>query len=281
MTRLAHRIVSSRTFQRFIVGVILFAGVLSGLETSVELAARFGHALRLLDAGILAIFILEIGLKIAAHGRRPLQFFRDGWNIFDCAIVVLCLTPGGGSLGIVLRLARVLRLLRLVTALPKLQLLVGALLRSLSAMGYVGILLAMLFYMYAVAGVHLFSRSDEDFGTLGAALLTLFRVVTLDDWGNIYARAAEHAPAFKVAVYFVTFILFGTMIVMNLFIGIILNSLSETHAEIERSASDKNAREIDDPFAALERKLDELREDIRNIRARRLGESGKAPPPST
>lgn len=266
MTNFAQRITSAKWFGRCIIAVILFAGLLSGLETNSALVERYGSLMHALDRVVLAVFIAETALKIASHGPRPFNYFRDGWNVFDFAIVVLCLMPGGGSFGTVLRLVRILRLLRLVTAMPKLQLLVGALLRSLSAMGYVGILLAMLFYMYAVAGVHMFSRADEDFGSFGAALITLFRVVTLDDWGNIYDRAAEHASAAKVAIYFVSFILLGTMIVMNLFIGIILSSLSETHAEIEKRDSLKTPQRLDDELIAVEEQLEQIREELIRLR---------------
>jgi voltage-gated sodium channel len=105
-------------------------------------------------------------------------------------------------------------------------------------MGYVSILLALLFYIYAVAGVNLFGKTDPlHFGSLGAALLSLFRIVTLDNWGDIYFAQVAHVPAVKVAVYFTTFIVFGTMIILNLFIGIILNSMSEAHAEQARQSA--------------------------------------------
>ena len=132
---------------------------------------RHGTLLLGLDKFILGVFIVEALLKMAAHGRQPWRYFADGWNVFDFLIVVLCLLPVGGPFAAVLRLARALRLLRLVSALPKLQLLVGALLKSLSAMGYVSLLLALLFYIYAVAGIHLFGAHDpKHFGSLRAAL---------------------------------------------------------------------------------------------------------------
>ncbi|MCG3149805.1 MAG: hypothetical protein PCFJNLEI_03270 [Verrucomicrobiae bacterium] len=262
MIAVAKRITGARLFRLFIILVILLAGVLAGLETNAGLVARWGEFFRLLDAAVLVVFIVEIALKITAHGRRPFDYFRDGWNVFDFLIVALLLIPGAGSFGAVLRLARVLRLLRLVTALPKLQLLVGALLKSLSAMGYVSLLLSLLFYIYAVAGVHLFGGSDADFGSLGAALLTLFQIVTLDNWGDIYRRAAEVAPVLKVVVYFVSFIVFGTMIILNLFIGIILNSMSETHAEIEKARTAASNPEL----AEVEAKLAALQESVRRLR---------------
>lgn len=232
MIQFAKQLTQSVAFRTFIIVVIVLAGVLAGLETSASLVARHSALLRALNLAVVAIFLAEIVLKLLAHGQRPFDYFRDGWNVFDCVIVALCLLPVAGPFAAVIRLARVLRLLRLVSALPKLQLLVGALLKSLSAMGYVSILLVLLFYIYAVAGVNLFGKTDPlHFGSLGAAVLSLFRIITLDNWGDIYFAQVVHVPVIKVAVYFATFIVFGTMIILNLFIGIILNSMSEAHAE--------------------------------------------------
>jgi len=275
MTKLAKTLTEAKWFRATMVAVILLAGVLAGLETSAALTASYGGLLRAMDVAVLGIFILEIALKMLAQGPRPMHFFRDGWNVFDFVIVALCLVPGTGSFGAVFRLARVLRVLRLVTALPKLQLLVGALLKSLSAMGYVSLLLSLLFYIYAVAGVHLFGEADGDFGTLGTALLSLFRIVTLDDWGSIFNRAAEHAPVIKVAIYFVTFIVFGTMIILNLFIGVILNSMSETHAEIERCDRSRGNTTLDDELGDLERQLKTLQDNVQRLRRERDKDGGR------
>ena len=199
--------VASKAFHHVIVAVIVIAGVVAGLETSPALMARHGALLHGLDKIILGIFIVEALLKMASHGRQPWRYFADGWNVFDFLIIVICVLPVGGPFAAVLRLARALRLLRLVSALPKLQLLVGALLKSLSAMGYVSLLLALLFYIYAVAGIHLFGAHDpKNFGSLPAAFLSLFRLVTLDNWSDLFNAQLSHLPSIKVAIYFVTFI---------------------------------------------------------------------------
>jgi len=272
MTKFVNQIVASKLFHHFIVGVILLAGVVAGLETSPAMMERHGPILLGLDKFILGVFIVEALLKMAAHGRKPWRYFADGWNVFDFLIVVLCLLPVGGPFAAVLRLTRALRLLRLVSALPKLQLLVGALLKSLSAMGYVSLLLALLFYMYAVAGIHLFGKTDPaSFGSLGTALLTLFRIVTLDNWGDIYFAQVAHVPAMKVALYFATFIVFGTMIILNLFIGIIMNSMAEMHAEIAERDRAQHEREtgaatLEDELRSLERELKELQTRMAGLR---------------
>jgi voltage-gated sodium channel len=179
--KFAARIVETKTFNRLIIATIVVAGVLAGIETNNALVERHHDLLRFLDVFILAIFGAEAVLKIAAHGSRPWRYFLDAWNVFDFTVLLLCLLPAAGPFAAVLRLARALRLLRLVSALPKLQLLVGALLKSFSAMGYVGVLLGLMFYIYAVAGVHLFGgAAPEQFGSLSAALFSLFQLITLE-----------------------------------------------------------------------------------------------------
>ncbi|MFZ4763970.1 MAG: ion transporter [Roseimicrobium sp.] len=261
MSSYAAPIVAHRWFQRVIIAAIALAGVLAGLETDASIMARHGPLLHSLDWLVLAIFILEAALKLTAHGGRPWRYFQDGWNVFDFSILVLCLLPFESQFAVVLRLARTLRLLRLVTALPKLQMLVGALFKSFSSMGYVGLLLGIMFYIYGITGVHLFGRhAAEHFGALPQALFTLFQMITLDNWSDIYHAVRVDAP-FSAAVYFVSFILVGTMIMLNLFIGVIMNSMSEMHDEI---AAQKVAPEQDVPaqLDELERRLGVLRQAL-------------------
>lgn len=271
MKTAAQRIVAATWFQRAIVAFIALAGVLAGLETDASLMARHGRLVGALNSLVLGVFVVEILLKLAALAPRPWDYFRDGWNVFDFAIVAVCLLPIDSQFVAVLRVARALRVLRLVSAIPKLQLLVGALLKSLSAMGYVSLLLGLLFYLYAVAGVHLFGAgSPEYFRDLPTSLLTLFRVVTLDNWGDVFTAQLARAPGIKVAVFFVTFILLGTMIILNLFIGVILNSMSETHEEIAaRAGSERPAPgSLADEARALEAELDALKERVSRLRRR-------------
>jgi len=276
MTTLAQRLVHAPAFQHFIIGVILLAGVLTGLETNASLKAQHGGLFRVLDGLVLGIFSAEILLKLAAEGRRPWHYFRDGWNVFDFAIVVVCALPLNSQFAAVLRLARILRVLRLVTHIPKLQLLVGALLKSLGAMGYVGLLLGLVFYIYGVAGVNLFGRNDpEHFGNLGRALLTLFQVITLEDWRSVFNlqfHGSGAAPQpLAATLYFVSFILLGTMIILNLFIGIVMNSMAEMHEEIaarEQAAPNPPTTNptVDGELDEVERQLAELQQAVQRLR---------------
>ena len=268
-----HSIVHSLWFQRVIIAVILLAGILAGVETSATIRDRHGSLLYALDTLVLIVFIVEMALKVAAYGRQPWRYFQDGWNVFDFIIVAVCCLPMDSQFAAVFRLARGLRLLRLVTAVPKLQLLVGALLKSIGAMGYVTLLLALVFYIYAVAGVHLFGSADpKHFGSLSAALLSLFRLITLDNWADIF-QSVSITSRLPAVLYFVSFILLGTMIMLNLFIGIIMNSMAEMHAEIEQSDRTRHLTEagqttLQDELALFERQIDELKRQAVRLRQR-------------
>jgi len=272
MTRIAGIIVHAPWFQRFIIATIILAGVLAGIETDAATVATYGPVLRTLDAIVLGIFIIEAILKLTAHSPRPWNYFRDAWNVFDFAVIVLCLLPMDSQFAVVLRLGRTLRLLRLVSALPKLQLLVGALIKSFSSMGYVSLLLGIMFYIYAITGVHLFGGHDkEHFGSLSQAFLTLFQTITLDDWKHLLTSASGNSPAIAV-IYFVSFILLGTMIMLNLFIGIIMNSMSEMHAELDEQLRAKQSLaekgSVLSDLTALDQQLSAMKSQLRDLRGK-------------
>ena len=149
---------------------------------------------------------------------------------------------------------------------------------------WLGLLLALLFYIYAVAGIHLFGAHDpKNFGSLPAAFLSLFRLVTLDNWADLFNVQLPHVPGIKVAIYFVTFIVFGTMIILNLFIGIIMNSMSEMHAEI--AEHDRAKHESETGSATLEDELKSLEAELKATQARlvnlrqKWGKAGSRTPP--
>ena len=250
-------IVNSKFFQRLILVTILLAGVVVGVQTFKAFAGEHAIVLNTLDSFILGIFMIEAVIKILAEGNRPQNYFKNPWNVFDFIIVVACLLGPVIHLGAdflpVLRLARILRVLRLVSAIPKLQLLVSCLLRSLPSMFYVSILLFLLFYIYGTMAVFLFAENDPiHFRNLQTSILSLFRVVTLEDWTdvmyiNMYGSEnygyssndlAKWSPISSAsplggALFFVSFVLIGTMIVLNLVIGVIMNSMDESNAEMK------------------------------------------------
>lgn len=291
MAEFAKKIVEAKWFQLFIVFAILAAGVVVGLETYPELKADYGGLLHFLDNLILWIFVLEIILKIAAKGSKPWEFFYDGWNVFDFIIVAVCFMPIGGAYIAVLRLARILRVFRLVSALPKLQILVGALLKSIPSMSYVGILLFLLFYIYAVLGTFMFGQNDPvHFGSLQVSMMTLFKTITLEGWidfmniqyygSDVYGyeqyAAVQRVPSahpIAAPLYFLTFILLGTMIMLNLFIGVIINGMEETHKEEEvkelsRIRHDVKSISIEEEITLISEDIDKINENLKLLKKR-------------
>ncbi len=254
-------------FRHSVFAFILLAGVIVGLETSPAIMAEYGRLILTLDRLIMAIFTVELLIRIGSYLPRPGAFFRDPWNVFDFLIVVVCLLPVGGHFTAVLRLARILRLLRVVSALPRLQFLVSALFKSLRSMGYVGLLLLLLFYIYAVIGVSLFGARDAaSFGSIPRAMLTLFAIITLEGWVDIMnTQFAAGVSGAAVVIYFISFILIGTMIMLNLFIGIILNGINEMQAEEEKRQSAAGG------YAAMESHLKALLAEVARLRSRNDG----------
>jgi voltage-gated sodium channel len=233
MKAYAQRIVEARWFEPAMIGLILFNGVLIGLETSKDFVASYDGWLHLGNDIILAIFIVEAALKLTAVAPRFSLYFGNGWNLFDFIIIVLSLVPATEEFALVARLIRVLRVLRLVSAVPQLRLIVATLVRSIPGMGHVVTLMSIIFYIYAVTGYHLFHEHDpEHWGTLGASLLTLFGIVTLEGWVQVMETALElHAWAW---IYFVSFVLIGTFVMLNLFIAVVINNLEASKvAELE------------------------------------------------
>ncbi len=258
-----------KRFQNSVVAVILLSAVLVGLETYRGLYTRYYSIFHALDLTVQLIFTVEIIIRILAFGKKPLDFFKSANNNFDFVITALFYLPFGGAYASVFRLVRIFRVLRLITALPKLQLIVGALLKSVPSMGYIGILLLIQFYIFAVLGNFLFGVNDPaHFGDLGASMLTLFQIITLEGWVDIM-RAQE--AVFLAPLYFISFILLGTMIVLNLFIGVIMSGFEEVHRDLDKEALRKNPKStkndrlkhISMQLEALKTKLDLLIEDKR------------------
>lgn len=249
MVEICRKVAGAAWFSNLITVIILFAGVLVGVETYPAMVADYGSGLQFLNRVILGVFAAEVVVKVVAESPKPWNYFRDPWNIFDFLIVATAFMPVDAQFVTVLRLARLLRVLKLVRALPKLQILVSALLKSIPSMGYVSLLLMLLFYLFAVTATFIFSANDPvHFENLQISMLSLFRVVTLEDWTDVmyiqmYGCAqygysgieqlctqSQGHPVFG-AIFFVTFVLLGTMIVLNLFVGVIMSGMDEAGRE--------------------------------------------------
>lgn len=221
------KVVYRQGIQRFIIGVIIFNAIILGIETSSRVTEAAGWLFEILEFLCLAIFCAELLMKIICE---RLSFFKSGWNIFDFLIVAISLVPNTGKLS-VLRALRILRLNRLIVRLPRLRIIVDAILRSLPSIGWIAFLLSILFYIFSVLTTTLFGHDfPEWFGSIGASMYTLFQMLTLESWSMGIARPVM--ATFPLAyLIFVPFILMSSFIVLNMFIGVIVNTIGEVMDE--------------------------------------------------
>ena len=237
------------------MGVILFNAVVLGLETSKPVMNTAGSLIIALDTACLVIFVAELLAKIYARGLR---FFLNAWNIFDFLVVGIALVPAAGGLS-VLRALRILRLLRVVSVAPTLRRVVEGFISALPGMASVFLLMGVIFYIAAVIATKLFADSFPDwFGSLGASLYTLFQVMTLESWSmGIVRPVMEVHP--EAWMFFVPFILITTFAVVNLLVGLIVNSMQDAHSEETNAATDTYRDEVIRRLAAIEERLNEKR----------------------
>jgi voltage-gated sodium channel len=244
-------LIESSRFQNAIMAVIVINAIIIGMETSPVLMERYGSILGALDQIAIGIFVVEILLKLFVY---RLSFFKNGWNIFDFAIVAVALLPTGGSLS-VLRALRILRALRLVSAMPKMRKVVQGLFAAIPSMGTVIILLALVFYIAAVMATKLFgSEFPQWFGSIGASLYSLFQIMTLESWSMGIVRPIMEVYPWAW-VFFVPFVLVTSFVVLNLFIAIIVNAMHEEADEEQTAQRD----EILDEIRAIRREIKALR----------------------
>jgi len=250
-------------FNRFILGLILLNAIVLGMETSSSLMAQYGTWLLLADNIMLAIFVVEILMRIFVYRWA---FFRDPWSLFDLTVVAIALIPASGPLA-VLRSLRVLRVLRILTMVPSMRRVVSALLGSIPGLASIAMVLLLIYYVFAVIATKLFGQAfPEWFGSIGASFYTLFQVMTLESWSMGISRPVmEQFP--QAWLFFVPFILIATFTMLNLFIAIIVNTMQtfseQEHAD-ERLAEQQQQHEQQ---ALMMAELKAIRAELAALRA--------------
>lgn len=241
MIHLCTRLAANHMFQTAIVGLILLNAIVIGIETSQDLMERWGDLFHVANIVFQVIFVAEIVVRMTAYAPRVWHFFSDGWNVFDFTVVSLSLLPAIGPLTTIARVARLLRVTRLVSFSPQLRLLIVTLLRSIPSIGHIAILVSLLVYVYAVLGVHLFSTIDPSkWGTLGRAALTLFEIITLEGWVDFQDRVSAQVPL--AWLFFASFIVIAVFVMVNLFVAVVLNNMESVKAESASEAAKKANR---------------------------------------
>ena len=273
MTTMRARIrnlIEHRYVQNLIITLILINAVLLGLETSPSIMSDAGIFILALDQIILFLFVIEILLRIYVH---RLSFWRDPWSLFDFTVVTIALIPASGPFA-VLRALRVLRVLRLLTIVPSMRRVVGALLAAIPGLGSIGLMLLIIYYVFAVIATNLFSVSHPEwFGTLGHSFYTLFQIMTLESWSMGIARPVMETFPYAW-VFFVPFILIATFTMLNLFIAIIVNAM-QTYSAAEHEETVKDLQKTQDNIeTTLHQEVLSLRDEIRELKQLLLHNSG-------
>jgi len=245
------RIIDHRYFQSFILTVILFNAAVLGIETSQAAMARFGPVILALDTLCLAIFVTELAIKIFVQRRR---FFSEGWNIFDFVIVAIALVPTVQGLS-VLRALRILRLFRVISVAPTMRRVVEGLIKALPGMGSVFLLMGIVFYIGSVMATKLFGAAfPEWFGTLGRSAYSLFQIMTLESWSMGIVRPVMSVYPYAW-LFFVPFILITTFVVVNLVVGLVVNSMQDAHHAEADERTDSHRDEVIARLTEIERTL--------------------------
>jgi len=255
--------IEKRSVHRAIIAVIILNAVILGLETVPRINDPYGDLLYHLDRLCLTIFVIELSLALLAMG--PIRFFRDPWRVFDFLVVGIALVPASGAFS-VLRSLRVLRVLRLASASPRMRVVVSALLAAVPGLSSIFALLLLFFYVAAVMSTKLFGTGfPEWFGSIGASMYTLFQVMTLESWSmGIVRPILEQYPL--AWIFFVPFIMLATFTMLNLFIAVIVEAM-QSQVQIAQAHQLEEIEAIaDEKESELHQDIDKLRYEIRELK---------------
>lgn len=266
------RLVDSDSFNLVIAGVIIINAIVLGLETFPAIMDSYGNALILANEICYGIFVVELILRFASYGRRPQDFFKNGWNVFDLIIIGGVWIPGVRENATLLRLLRLGRIARLLRFLPDARVLIATVWRSIPPLGSIVVLTLLILFVYGMVGWAMFGEAlPASWGTVTRAMLTLFILLTLENFPTYLEEALAVTP--WATVYFVSYVLVAAFVIFNLLIGIIIGSMESAR---EREAL-REARESGITGDAVARihdireALDALEADVQILRDREKG----------
>jgi voltage-gated sodium channel len=269
MTAVCRRIVESSWFDPLLLVVILVNAVTLGLETYPGIDARIGDELHLANDVILGVFVVELLIRIGAHGGRLNEFFRNGWNVFDFIVIAASFMPGLRENATLLRLVRLARIVRAVRLLPDLRILTVAVGRSIPGVASLAVITLLLVYVYGMIGWVIFDRHDPaNFGNVGQSMVTMFVLLTLENLPTYIEKGQELSD--WTLLFYVSYVLVASFLIFNLFIGIVINSMEEARAierhRAERSLLDEDESNDEDAHAViLEERLRALKTAVEDI----------------
>jgi voltage-gated sodium channel len=309
------KIAEDRRFQGFIMTLIVLNAIMLGVETDRSARQHYAPWMDTLEAAILTVFVAEIVIRMLAHAPHVLTFFKDPWNVFDFGVVAVALLPSVGAMAIVVRLARILRVVRLLGFSQQLRLIVDTLLRSIPSMAHVVMLLGILIYTYSILGITLFRDpevselprieeavakappgSDERahleetrdklkanaqrWGNLGTAAWSMFQTLTFENWVGLQDPLME--KHWYTPLFFGSFILLGVFIAMNLFVAVVMNNLEEVKAEQRAEPHGHDTfTQLLDQLAKMKEELTEFEATLQGLRDTMAAEGRLPTPPSS
>ena len=256
------KLVDSNVFNAGIAAVIVANAVVLGLETYPGVVADHGSTLQMLNGAFYAVFVVELILRFASYGRRPQDFFRSGWNVFDLVIIGGAAIPAVREQAQLLRLLRLARIARLVRFLPDARILVLTIVKSIPSVFSMVVLTLVLMFVYGMIGWSLFGKDlPGDWGTIGRSMLTLFVLLTLEDFPTYLAEAQQVSP--YASLFFVSYVLLAAFVVINLLIGIVIGSMEKAHEhEAARNLSDYDTALLE-RMAHLQDSLNRFEEELK------------------
>lgn len=250
---------SNRLFQAFVIFIIILSALTIGLKTH-NISKETLYILGILDVAVTVFFAVEILIRYIATNNFKL-FFSKGWNIFDTAIVIGSLIPAGGSGVLLARLLRVFRVLRLVSMVPELRVLVNSLMIAIPRMGYIALLMFIIFYMYGTVGSILFEEVDPIlWGDVSISMLTLFRVATFEDWTDVMYATMETYPLSWI--YYLSFIFLTAFVFLNMMVGTVLEVMSQEH---DRDRAKAHGESLDGGEPASRAQIEQLHLEIEEL----------------
>ena len=250
----------SNLFQGMVIAVILLSALLIGAKT-YSLSERAMTLLSIFDKAVTIFFVIELVIRFLAFPKKK-KFFHDGWNIFDTIIVIGSLIPDGGSGVLLARLLRIFRVLRLVSMVPELRILINALLKAIPRMGYIALLMFVIFYIYAAIGSMFFHAINEElWGDVSISMLTLFRVATFEDWTDVmYETMVIHPTSW---IYYLSFIFLTAFVFLNMMVGTVLEVMSQEH---ERYRAEQHGESPDGGEPASRAQIEKLEAELAEIK---------------
>ncbi len=251
-----HTLKSNRFFELFVIFIIIVSALEIGAKT-YALPDDFQAALNYLDVFVTLFFLVEICIRFIAEPNKR-HFFKNGWNVFDTLVVIISLIPiSDTEMVLIARLVRIFRVLRMVSVIPELRVLINSLLKALPQLGYVMLLMFIIFYIYGAVGSLFFGDINPKlWGNIAISLLTLFRVMTFEDWTDVMYQTMEVYPLSWA--YYLSFLFFTAFAFLNMVIGIVVNVMEE-------EKSKEKPVEKDQTMEQLQTSIDELKELIQTM----------------